>query len=546
MNLFTLFAKLGLDTTEYDNKVDESTKKGKELGNTLGTKLASAAKIGAQAIMAAATAAGAAVAGLAKVGIEYNAQIETYTMGLTTLLGSAEEAQKAIENIKQDAARTPFDVASLVQANQLLIGAGVSADDARATIIALGDAISATGGGSAELARMAANLQQAKNVGQVTSMDIKQFAMAGINIYKVLADYLGVSTAEVQNMTVGYDELSAALIKAAGAGGMFEGSMQRQSQTFNGIMATLQDNVKALIGEVFQPLSTKLVNEILPQANEYIQQLGEAYEKGGTTVMIKAAGEILSKVIDFIISSAPDLIDGTLVLLDSLADGVIANIPKFAMLLVQMVSKLAKTLTSPELVKKIVTALVMLLGSLATELGKELPSLVETLIRNVIDILTSLLGGELFDSLIDAFGSVSLALTEALTNIDWAYVFEKLSTGLSAGVSKLLYKVIQPLAHTIGYNMEGMSAEETDAAFYQYFDDVDKEVEARARARKGLAPETMPTETIKSAVGGALGGSRQTTVVLEVDGKALGAVTYEESEKIKQKYGTTIVKGATQ
>ena len=546
MNLFTLFAKLGLDTTEYDKKVDESTKKGKELGNTLGTKLASAAKIGAQAIMAAATAAGAAVAGLAKVGIEYNAQIETYTMGLTTLLGSAEEAQKAIENIKQDAARTPFDVASLVQANQLLIGAGVSADDARATIIALGDAISATGGGSAELARMAANLQQAKNVGQVTSMDIKQFAMAGINIYKVLADYLGVSTEEVQNMTVGYDELSAALIKAAGAGGMFEGSMQRQSQTFNGIMATLQDNVKALIGEVFQPLSTKLVNEILPQANEYIQQLGEAYEKGGTTVMIKAAGEILSKVIDFIISSAPDLIDGTLVLLDSLADGVIANIPKFAMLLVQMVSKLAKTLTSPELVKQIITALVTLLTSLTTALGKELPSFVEAIVTNVIDIISYLLSGELFDSLINAFGSVSIALTQALLDIDWLYVIEKITTGISNAFYRAVYPLIKPIAHRIGYEMEGMSAEETDEAYEQYFKDVESGVEARARARKNLSVETMPTETISSGLGGALGGSRQTTVVLEVDGKALGEVTYEESEKIKQKYGTTIVKGATQ
>ena len=49
MNLFTLFAKLGLDTSEYDKNVDKATKKGKDLGNTLGTKLASAAKIGAQA-----------------------------------------------------------------------------------------------------------------------------------------------------------------------------------------------------------------------------------------------------------------------------------------------------------------------------------------------------------------------------------------------------------------------------------------------------------------------------------------------------------------
>ena len=43
----------------------------------------------------------------AKMGIEYNAQIETYTTALTTALGNEAAAAAAIEQIKQDAARTP-------------------------------------------------------------------------------------------------------------------------------------------------------------------------------------------------------------------------------------------------------------------------------------------------------------------------------------------------------------------------------------------------------------------------------------------------------
>ena len=86
-----------------------------------------------------------------KQGVQYNAQIEQYQTALTTLTGSADEANRIIKNIKEDAAKSPFDVKGLTQANQLLISAGVKADTAREDIIALGNAIAATGGGNEEL-----------------------------------------------------------------------------------------------------------------------------------------------------------------------------------------------------------------------------------------------------------------------------------------------------------------------------------------------------------------------------------------------------------
>jgi phage tail tape-measure protein len=68
-----------------------------------------------------------------------------------------------MQQIKKDAVSTPFDVQSLAKGEQMLISTGISADDARNTILALGDAVSATGGDSATLTRMIANLQQIQN-----------------------------------------------------------------------------------------------------------------------------------------------------------------------------------------------------------------------------------------------------------------------------------------------------------------------------------------------------------------------------------------------
>ena len=142
-----------------------------------------------------------------KTGVSYNAQMEQYQVALTNMLGSQTQAVETLEKIKEDAARTPFDTAGLEKANELLISAGVSAEDSRQTILALGDAVSATGGGNEELSRMAQNLQQIKNAGEATSADIKQFAYAGIDVYGILADYTGKSTAEVQNMKISYELL---------------------------------------------------------------------------------------------------------------------------------------------------------------------------------------------------------------------------------------------------------------------------------------------------------------------------------------------------
>lgn len=52
---------------------------------------------------------------LVTTGVQYNAEIEKYRTGLTNMLGSAEKADAALSAMQADAARTPFDTATLVK-----------------------------------------------------------------------------------------------------------------------------------------------------------------------------------------------------------------------------------------------------------------------------------------------------------------------------------------------------------------------------------------------------------------------------------------------
>lgn len=300
-------ATLGLDTSEYEQGIEQARKETQSAANSLnrsantaGNGVAgmanqfAAASAKATVLANMLTSLGTKAVGLAKnfveMGISYNAQIEKYTTGFTNMLGSAQAAQEAMQAIQEDAARTPFDVASLTQANQLLISAGENAEYSRKVINALGDAVSATGGTSVELSRMAANLQQIANVGKAATIDIKQFAYAGINIYQILADYTGKSVQEVQNMTISYDLLSQALIAASEEGGRYYNAMDTQSQTLKGRTDTLKDNVLQLAGALSENLSTAF-GAAVEKANELVVAMKEGWDDNGIDGLLQSVRE---------------------------------------------------------------------------------------------------------------------------------------------------------------------------------------------------------------------------------------------------------------
>ena len=187
------------------------------------------------------------VAAFATFGLKTAGDLESARQGFVTLLGSAEEADKVIAQIKKDAAQTPFELKGLIEANQALTAVTKNGTRSEKILLDVGKALAASGKGQAELDRMIANLQQIGLTGKITAMDIKQFGMSGINILEILADYYGTTTDKatemVQNSKDGFGDIEKAFAKAGGAGGKFEKSFVNQAGTFNQSLSNMRDSL---------------------------------------------------------------------------------------------------------------------------------------------------------------------------------------------------------------------------------------------------------------------------------------------------------------
>ena len=396
-----------LDTKGFESGLNKISSTGVAIGNLMADVIRQVAQT---------------ISEVSKMGVEYNAQIETYQTALTTLTGSAEKANKIIEQVKKDAAATPFEVASLVKGNQLLISAGLSAEQARDDILALGNAISATGGGEEELSRMVINLQQIKNVGKASALDIKQFAYAGIDVYGLLADYTGKTREEVTDLEISYEDLTGALKFASQEGGKYFNAMEKQSKTFNGQLSNLKDNFMAFLGEATIPLFTFLKDEVLPVINGILD---------GTL----GIDEGINKLTETFLNGVMSMVNSLLV-----------NLPTFLQMginiLLSLIQGIAEAL--PDLVPQIVNVIIKIMEIFNENfdtfllLGvKIILGLIEGLIKSIPDILANL-------------PTIIMAIINFFTLSKFLSMGKTIIKGIWSGLSQGLPNLIKEIPKLIG------------------------------------------------------------------------------------------------
>jgi tape measure domain-containing protein len=139
-------------------------------------------------------------------------------------------------------------------------------------VLNLANAIAATGGTDVELQRMVVNLQGVATLGKAMGKDINQFAFAGINIYKVLADATGQPIEKIQDMEISYDMLTMALRKAGEAGGMFENGLVNMANNTSIKISGLGDNVFKLSAQMFMDLKPA-IDSIISGLSKFIAVL---------------------------------------------------------------------------------------------------------------------------------------------------------------------------------------------------------------------------------------------------------------------------------
>jgi len=266
---------------------------------------------GAVLKIGAVTAALTGLFKLVKTGIGNVSLAEDIEASLTTLLGSAEAAQKRLKEIQDFAAETPLSIGGLATASRQLE--------------------TLTGGamGAADSLRLIGNAAAiAQRPGESLDMTIQNVALHVGRLNAALTSgqgTIGESVMRMQELGLMAPELAFELRKLHEEGGRgaeawgileaslkrFDGEMERRSKTISGKTSTLADSWRMLTAAVSKPLAP-LVKASLSAATVTLNGLRVAIE-GVTSAfgliprLAQKAGDSMAKAADTATSATADL-----------------------------------------------------------------------------------------------------------------------------------------------------------------------------------------------------------------------------------------------
>lgn len=185
--------------------------------------------------------------------IGYNARMQQTATGLGTMLGSAEAATEYIKQMKDFAAKTPFEFQDIDQASKKLLAMGWAAKNIIPDMTAIGNAVAGLSLDKGGMDRVILALGQMQIKAKLSGEEIRQLNEAGISAQQYLAKAFNL-TADA------FDDLSKTGINGAQAvraiiDGMandpkFKDMMSKQSQQMIGVWSTLKDNAREIFGAI--------------------------------------------------------------------------------------------------------------------------------------------------------------------------------------------------------------------------------------------------------------------------------------------------------
>ena len=212
---------------------------------------------------------------LAKVGIAYNSQMDDFKAKFKVLLGSADEASKHVQMLRNMAIKTPFRTTDLAEASQQLLAFGVNSRDVRKDLQMLGD-ISL--GNKEKFQQLSLVFGQVSSQGKLMGQDLLQYINAGFNPLKELEKMGRGTYSELKDQMsqgkITAEDVAAAMEHATSKGGQFFNGMKEGSKTFSAQMDALKGNLQILLGNAFRPLYDFLV-KITPKLASLVSAMNK-------------------------------------------------------------------------------------------------------------------------------------------------------------------------------------------------------------------------------------------------------------------------------
>lgn len=189
------------------------------------------------------TTTGIAVGGLGLMAVKAAGRYEQSQIAFETMLGSAEDAQRLLNDLTTFARTTPFELTGLEDMTKRLLAFGIEQENVLKDLEVLGN-ISA-GVGMDKLPNLILAFGQVSAATRLTGMELRQFTEAGVPLLDELAKTMNKPVKEIQKMVsegqVGFPIVRQALQNLTAEGGRFEDLMGKQAKSLEGLWSNLVD-----------------------------------------------------------------------------------------------------------------------------------------------------------------------------------------------------------------------------------------------------------------------------------------------------------------
>lgn len=502
--MFDLYAKITLDTSGYENGLDNASGKASGFADKLKSGLATAAKVGAAALTAAATG----MAALTKASIDQYAEYEQLVGGVDTLFKTASDK---VQEYAANAYKT----------------AGMSANEYMDTVTSFSASLLQSLGGDTEKAAQKADqaiTDMADNANKMgTGMEMIQNAYQGFakqnytmldnlklgyggtkeEMERLLADAEKLSGQKfdissysdiVDAIHVVQTEMGITGTTAKEAASTIQGSVSAAKSAWSNLITGIAaDNadLDTLIGNFVSSVETAAGN-IIPRVSVMLGGISQIVTSASTTIipmvittitdnlpaLLQAAVALVGALGQGIIDSLPAITQAAIDILFFLANGLIENLPTLIDGIVQVTLTIVQMLTSPDFLTQLIETAILLIMTLAQGLIDAIPQLIAAvpmiignllaaiivelpnIIQMGIDLLFALIDGiiKCIPELVAAVPTLIIAFVNGIVNnldkiiLAAPQIIVSLITGIIGAIPELIAavpRVIAAIADTI-------------------------------------------------------------------------------------------------
>lgn len=457
MNVFELFAKLGLDTSEYEKGLDDSEKKASSFGENLGKTIGTGAKIAGAALAATGAAAIGAGSAFAQ-GISNTAALfDTIDKGSQKMGISAEKYQEWDFILQHNGS----SIESLRTGMKTLANAVESGNEAFERIGLTQEQIASMS--QEEL--FAATIQGLQNVESTTERTYLAGQLLGRGATE-LGSLLNMTAEETDQMRQSVHDLGGVMSDTAiKDGARFQDALQDMTVSFNGVKNSLLSQFLPSISTVMEGLSKvfsgseeeglkaidngvqnfiSAMNSTLPKAmqigGKIITTLISAISKNLPS-LLQEGSAVLSELIQGIIVALPSLLQSAMIIISAIGSALLDNaelllntgiellmilmngltdaLPSAIPAIISIITMIITTLTAPENLNAFIQGALALIMALADGIVVALPQLVAVIPTVIENLVSALIDNAplVLETTLYLIGALTVAVLEALMSL---------------------------------------------------------------------------------------------------------------------------------